>query len=143
VPAPVSVWTVELGSDSSLEDVRGSLALASEALVFTPRDEQLPERRYPLREVARIRRLRGSPVLLVVRETSEGSRRTAFYFVQPPAMTRPEAPPRPTMGPFVRNAKRKIRRENVSYLGMWNREKKAVLREWERQVKTAVAATRT
>jgi hypothetical protein len=31
----------------------------------------------------------------------------------------------------------------VSYLGMWNREKKALLREWERQVKTAVAAARS
>ncbi len=142
MPAPISVWTVELGNHSSLQEIRGSLALASEALVFTPRDDQLPERRYPLREVTRIRRLRGSPVLMIVRETPEGPRKTAFYFVQPPALTRPEAPPRPTFGPFVRNAKRKIRRENVSYLGTWNREKKALLREWERQVKTAVAATR-
>jgi hypothetical protein len=144
VPAAVTVWTVELGGASSLEEVRGLLALTSDALVFTPRDEPLGERRYPLREVSRTRRLRGSPVIMIVRETAEGPRRTAFYFVQPPPLHRPDAlPTRPTFGPFVRSAKRKIRRQNVSYLGTWNREKKAILREWERQLRTAVAAART
>ncbi len=52
-------------------------------------------------------------------------------------------PTRPTFGPFVRNQKRKIRRQNVSYLGTWNREKKDLVSEWERQVRTAVAAART
>jgi len=138
----VRVWTVELGADSSLEEVMGSLALASDALVFTPRNEALPERRYPLRRVLKTRRLRGSPVLIIVREAPEGARRTAFYFAQPPPLERPDVPERPMLGGIGRNTKRRVRRQNVSYLGMWNREKKALLREWERQVKTAVAAAR-
>jgi hypothetical protein len=142
MPAPVTVWVVELGLGSPTEDVKGSLALASDVLVFTPRDERHAERRYPLREVVRARRLRGSPVLMILRHTPEGERRTAFYFVQPPPLEGPEEPPRIGLGGIGRSTKRKVRRQNVSYLGLWNKEKKAVLREWERQVKAAVAAAR-
>jgi hypothetical protein len=142
VPATVTVWAVELGPESAQEEVKGSLALASDAIVFTPRDDRRPERRYALRDVEQTRRLRGSPVLLIVRNTAEGPRRTAFYFVQPPPLERPDLPERPTFGGFGRNSQRKVRRQNASYLGVWNREKKALLREWERQVKTAVEAAR-
>jgi hypothetical protein len=142
MPASVTVWAVDLEPGSSLEDVKGSLVLASDALVFGPRDEQRPERRYPLRDVVQARRLRGSPVLMIVRETSEGPKRTAFYFVQPPPLEVPDVPTQPGIGGRG-PSKRRVRRQNVSYLGMWNREKKALLREWERQVKTAVAAART
>ena len=142
MPATVTVWTVELGPDSPLREVKGSLALAGGELVFTPRDGRSGERRYALRDVAQTRRLRGSPVLMIVRETPEGPRRTAFYFVQPPPLERPDLPERPTIGGIGRNTQRKVRRQNASYLGLWNREKKALLREWERQVKTAVAAAR-
>ncbi|MGZ8593455.1 MAG: hypothetical protein ACXWXQ_06225 [Actinomycetota bacterium] len=141
MPASVTVWCVEIGADALPEDVKGSLALTSDALVFTPRADR-PERRYPLREIAQARRLRGSPVLMVARETPEGLRRTAFYFVQPPPLDRPDIPARPSPMGLGRNTTRKARRQNVSYLGMWNREKKALLREWERQVKRAVAAAR-
>lgn len=141
MPASVTVWAVELGPESSLEEVKGSLALASEELVFTPRDAQHGERRYALREVAQARRLRGSPVLMILRQAPEGPRRTAFYFVQPPPLERDE-PVRTSPLGLGRNTKRKVRRQNVSYLGLWNKEKKALLREWERQVKTAVAAAR-
>ena len=142
MPASVTVWTVELGSASRLEEVRGSLALAGDSLVFTPRDRPDAERRYPLKDVVQTRRVRGSPVLMILRETSEGAKRTAFYFVQPPPLDRPYVETRPTLGGIGRSTKRKVRRQNASYLGMWSREKKALLREWERQVKTAVEAAR-
>jgi hypothetical protein len=142
MPASVTVWTVELGPASGLEEVRGSLALEGDSLVFTPRDRPDAERRYALWEVVQTRRLRGSPVLMIVRETSEGERRTAFYFVQPPPLERPHVETRPTLGGVGRSTKRKVRRQNASYLGLWNREKKATLREWERLVKTAVAEAR-
>jgi hypothetical protein len=141
MPASVTVWAVELEPGSSLEEVKGSLALASDALVFGPRDERHPERRYALRDVVQARRLRGSPVLMIVRQTPEGPRRTAFYFVQPPPLELPDVSTRPGLGGRG-TTRRRVRRQNVSYLGMWNREKKALLREWERQVKTAVAATK-
>jgi hypothetical protein len=143
MPAPVTVWTVEFGPASGLEEVRGVLALASEALVFTPRDQPDAEHRYPLADVIQARRVRGSPVLMILRETSQGPRRTAFYFVQPPPLERPNVEVRPTLGGVGRSTRRKVRRENASYLGLWNREKKALVREWERQVKTAVEAARS
>lgn len=141
MPAAVTVWTVEFGS-ASLEEVRGFLALAGDELVFTPRDQPDAERRYPLKDVVRTRRLRGSPVLMILRETAEGPRRTAFYFVQPPPLEGRNVDARPSLGGVGRTSKRKVRRQNASYLTVWNREKKELLREWERQVKTAVQAAR-
>jgi hypothetical protein len=35
-----------------------------------------------------------------------------------------------------------VRRQNVSYLGAWNREKKAQLREWEEEIRERVALAR-
>jgi hypothetical protein len=142
VQSSVTVWAVDLVPGSTLEEVRGSLALADDALVFTPHDEHQPERRYGLTDVARARRLRGSPVLSIVCETPQGSKRVAFYFVQPPPLERPDETGRQGLGPLGRPTKRKVRRQNVSYLGLANREKREVLREWERRVRAAVEAAR-
>jgi hypothetical protein len=137
VPAPTTVWAVELGRHSSLEEVKGSLSLTSDALVFTPRDERRPPTTVPLGEIARVRRLRGSPVLMIVRRAGGATSRVAFYFVQPPPLERPdETTSRPTPFGLGRTTKRKVRRQNVSYLGAWNAEKKELLREWERQLRT-------
>lgn len=137
----VTVWAVELGSRSTLEEVQGSLDLEAEALVFRPRNGA-SERRYVLREISRVRRLRGSPVLLIVWAGPDGQRRTAFYFVPPPPLERGDETPRPTLGGLGRSTKRKVRRQNASYLGMVNRQKKALIRDWEHRVATAVAAAR-
>ena len=142
MPAPITVWAVDVGPGSALEEVKGSLTLATDALVFTPRDGARPERRFPLGEISRVRRLRGSPVLLVTRGTEGEPLRTAFYFVQPPPLERPDAVDRPSPFGVGRNTKRKVRRQNVSYLGLWNKEKKALLVEWERQLRGAVTAAR-
>lgn len=142
VSESVNVWAVELGRESPLEEVKGSLSLTSEALVFTPRDERRSEQRYRLVEISKARRLRGSPVLMVVRDVGGLPARTAFYFVQPPPLERPDTATRPAPFGTGRNSKRKARRQNVSYLGMWSKEKKALLREWERQVQTAISAAR-
>jgi hypothetical protein len=141
VPAAITVWMVDLGPASGLEEVQGSLALASDALVFTPRSEG-PERRFTLREVVQARRLRGSPILMIATGSAAGSTRTAFYFVQPPPLERSEDPGR--LGPFgaVRSSRRRVRRQNATYLGSWNREKKGLVREWEREVRAAAEAAR-
>jgi hypothetical protein len=140
MPSPVTVWAVELEPGSRLEEVQGSLALETEALVFTPRDGS--ERRYPLAEVARARRLRGSPVLLIVHEPTRGQRRTAFYFVQPPPLVPPDESRKAVLGPLAGGSSRKVRRRNASYLGLSNRQKKQVLREWERAVRAALTTER-
>lgn len=142
MPSPVTVWAVELQPGSRLEEVQGSLALETEALVFTPRDGHGPERRYPLAEIARARRLRGSPVLLIVHEPSRGPRRTAFYFVQPPPLVPPDESRKAVLGPLAGGSSRKVRRRNASYLGLSNRQKKQVLREWEGAVQAALSAER-
>jgi hypothetical protein len=142
VPKPVTVWAVELEKDARLEDVRGTLRLAEGALVFTPRDEGRAEERIPVEEVMKVRRLRGSPVMMVVRSSPGGERRTAFYFVQPPpiGVIIGEAIERPQSRSIsdLRNPRRKARRQNVSYLGVMNREKKQALREWVGAVRAAI-----
>jgi hypothetical protein len=143
MPASVTVWAVDVGPGASSDEVKGSLSLSSDALIFTPRDEARPERRFALAEITKIRRLRGSPVLLVMREgPGSDPLRTAFYFVQPPPLERPDDETRIRPMGVGRNTKRKVRRENVSYLGLWNKEKKAVLMEWERQLRGAINASR-
>jgi hypothetical protein len=140
MPASVTVWAVELGPAAPPAEVRGRLALASDALIFSPKDERMPEQRVPLGEIVRARRLRGSPVLMIFQRGGAGTRRIAFYFVQPPPLPKTvEVTPTSTLR---RNTKRRARRQNVGYLGTWNREKKALLREWERQVRTAAQAAK-
>ena len=43
MPATVTVWAVELGPATPPAEIRGRLALASDALVFSPGDEGLSE----------------------------------------------------------------------------------------------------
>jgi hypothetical protein len=142
MPSPVTVWAVELQPGSSLEEVQGSLALETEALVFTPRDGHGPERRYPLAEIARARRLRGSPVLMIVHAPAREQRRTAFYFVQPPPLVPTAESRKAVLGPLAGGSPRKVRRRNASYLGLSNREKKQDLHEWERAVQEALTTVR-
>jgi hypothetical protein len=137
----VTVWAVELGRDVQPDEIKGTLELGGDALLFSPNDEARPAIRIALQDVAKVRRLRGSPVLMVERTTSSGSRKTAFYFAQPPPLTALLGAPveRPAGLAAFRNPKRKARRDNVGYLGLMNREKKAALSEWVRAVKAGVS----
>ena len=135
------MWAVELGRDVQPDEIKGTLELGDETLLFSPNDEARTAMRIALHDIAKVRRLRGSPVLMVERTTSAGSRRTAFYFAQPPPLSALLGEPveRPAGFAAFRSPKRKARRDNVGYLGLMNREKKAALTEWVRAVKTAVA----
>jgi hypothetical protein len=137
----VTVWAVELGKDVQPDEIKGTLELGGEALFFSPNDESRPAIRIALQDIAKVRRLRGSPVLMVERTTSSGSRKTAFYFAQPPPLAALLGAPveRPAGLAAFRNPKRKARRDNVGYLGLMNREKKAALSEWVRAVKAGVS----
>jgi hypothetical protein len=74
---------------------------------------------------------------MILQRRAEETQRTAFYFVQPPPLPKTIEVPTSTLR---RNTKRRARRQNVGYLGTWNREKKELLREWEHQVRTAIQA---
>jgi hypothetical protein len=144
VPRAVTVWEVELGKPEGSEEVKGMLELSRRDLIFTPRDETRPTVKIPLDEITKVKRLRGSPVLMVLRETAAGLERTAFYFAQPPPIgaIRGESTERRTGISVFRNPKRQARRDNIGYLGLMNRENKAALKEWVRAVDAAVARTR-
>jgi hypothetical protein len=141
VPKPVTVWAVELEKDARLDEVKGTLELVTDALLFTPRAEGQPATQFPLAAIDKVRRLRGSPVLMIEFTTGGRPRRTAFYFVQPPplAALRGEPMERPAGLAGFRNPKRKARRDNVGYLGATNRMKKAQLNEWVREIRSAMA----
>ena len=141
MPRAVTVWAVELGKDVQPDEIKGILELGTDVLLFTPIDEARPALRILLTDVARVRRLRGSPVLMLERTTAAGSRRTAFYFAQPPPLNAllGTSPERPSGLSAFRSPRRKARRDNVGYLGLMNREKKAAVSEWVRAVKDAIA----
>jgi hypothetical protein len=139
MPEAVTVWMVEL-SPGLAQERRGILSLQPDAIVFEAIDGS-EDLRIPLAHVRRARRLRGSPVLLVAHDAGGRSARTAFYFVQPPPLEdfRGEGEPeRPAPLGFRKSSRRRARRQNIGYLGMWNRQLKVDIEEWERAIRDAV-----
>jgi len=137
------VWAVELAKEVEPDEIKGTLELSDSALLFIPLDEGRPGLRIPLTDILKVRRLRGSPVLMVERMMQTGPRRTAFYFAQPPPLNAllGTAPERPSGLAAFRSPKRKARRDNVNYLGLTNREKKETLAEWVRALREAMAGS--
>lgn len=142
MPEIVRVWAVDLEEGASLEGLPGELSLERDRLRFTPA-ESTEGLDIPLISIVKARRLRGSPVLLVVHERQAMRVRTAFYFVRPPSLKAfTEGQAERTALSTLRNPRRKARRQNVGYLGVMNRTKKPEVREWERAVRAAVGAAR-
>jgi hypothetical protein len=142
MPEPTTVWAVDLIRDPR-SDRGGTLSLQPGALVFQAHAESSEALRIPLDSVKKVRRLRGSPVLLVVHDRNGLEAQTALYFVQPPPLD-PVAgrAERPSPLPFGRTSRRRVRRQNVGYLGLSNREKRGQVQEWARAVVEAVAGER-
>jgi hypothetical protein len=140
MPEPTTVWAVDLIREPK-NDREGILSLQPEHLVFEPRAEGSSPLRIPLSSIKRARRLRGSPVLLVIHDRNGFTAETAFYFVQPPPLepvvSRGE---RLTPLSFARSSKRRARRQNVGYLGMSNRDRREQVAEWARAVSEAMQA---
>jgi hypothetical protein len=112
-----------------LREVPGTLSLEARHLVFTP-DDGSGERRIELRAIRRVRRLLGSPVMVLRHEGEDGLERTAFYFAQPPPLRRPDEP---------RWNARRERRATVRYLSEANAAKKPEIREWVRAIRRAAS----
>ena len=121
---PATVWAIELGRGVQTE-TQGSLSLEADAIVFTATGGHGP-RRIALAQVRKARRVLGSPILVVEHVEGGERRHTAFYFSQPPPLE-----------PAGRTTTRKLRRQNVGYLGTTNRQKKEVVRRWETAVREA------
>ena len=140
VPEPATVWAVDLVREPK-KDRQGTLALQGGHLVFEPRSSSGSAIRIPIGSIRRARRLRGSPVLLVVHARDAVTLETAFYFVQPPPLEPVIGErDRPTPLSFGRTSKRRARRQNVGYLGMGNRVKRDEIDDWVRAIAEARSA---
>jgi hypothetical protein len=142
MPEPRTVWAVEM--HLGVLERKGTLSLEPDALRFSPASSGR-EIHIPFTDVAKVRRLRGSPVLLIVHTEGGQKLRTAFYFVEPPPIgpllgKEESVPERPSL--FPRNTRRRARRQNVGYLSLSNRVKKEEVLEWERALREALDAWR-
>lgn len=138
VPEATTVWAVDLIREPK-KDRQGTLSLESHHLVFEPRAAGTGALRIPLAAIRKVRRLRGSPVLLVVHDRNGRTDDTAFYFVQPPPLEPVLGQgERPTPLSFGRASRRRARRQNVGYLGFSNRSKREQIDEWVAAVLEAI-----
>jgi hypothetical protein len=146
MPEPTKVWMVEL--DRSPDDVEGTLTLDRDAIRFAPA-EGPTTRDIVLTAVSRVKRIWGSPVLMV-HSVEDGTRHvTAFYFLKPPPLHPPDATddaaPPTLIGPFNRNrppSKRKQRRNNAGYLSGASSVVGDQVRTWLKELRAAIAAAR-
>jgi hypothetical protein len=143
VPRLTKVWMVPLGR-GSVDDIAGDLELSHDAILFTPRHEGASVR-IPLEDVAKVKRLKGSPVLMVAHLEGAVRVETAFYFVQPPSLShivKSGAPSRPDPAPIApprlrpfgmggrKPSKRKSVRNNATYLTAQGTSRKQELQAW-------------
>jgi hypothetical protein len=146
MPEPMIVWMVEL--ERSPDDIEGTLTLDERSLRFE-RTADGGGRTIELTHVTKVRRVVGSPVLLV-HSLEEGVKRaTAFYLSKPPplapvAALPDEAPPTLLFGNRGTKpaSKRKQRRANASYLASASTELGPTAKEWMQEIRAAVAAAR-
>ena len=133
--------------DRSPDDIEGTLTLEPQALRFD--SPSLGIRSISLTAVERVKRIWGSPVLLV-RSLEDGDKRvTAFYFTKPPPLhpdqVAPDEPPPTLAGPFGRNrppSRRKQRRRNAGYLANSSNIVGDDLAIWVKETRAAISGAR-
>jgi hypothetical protein len=131
----------------SVDDIAGDLELSHEGIVFTPRSDDPPVH-IPFGTVAKVKRVKGSPVLMVIHDKDAVRMETAFYFVQPPPLSHivkskppsspsppePAAMEPPRLRPFGlsgrKPSKRKSVRTNATYLTAQGTSRKEELQGW-------------
>jgi hypothetical protein len=147
---PVTVWMVHLAKGEVDQDVKGTIELGEDALVFTATRAET-EMRFMFRAIQRARRLRGSPVLLVEWDREGEPRRTAMYFTQPPPLfpaagdsSMAGAPPQrlTAVTAFRRSGKRRAQRGNARYLQTMGMSLRDLIQVWADAVNERAAAGR-
>lgn len=121
MPEPVTVWKVVLRR-GDVREREGTLSLDDDALVFEE-PATASRTRMAFSAIRSVKRLRGSPVLMIAHVESDEVVRTAFYFAQPPPLelsTRaPGGASERQIGPIAasrRSSRRRHQRDNVRYL---------------------------
>jgi hypothetical protein len=136
---PTEVWMVHLGVGRKPAEIRGTLTLGDRGLEFVARKTGI-DHRFDYDAIRRVKRIRGSPVLLVDWRQGDEERKTAFYFSQPPPLEPAprSAPidPRGPLGPFTRAtpSKRQVARMNLGYLRSTSVSYRATVRAWQEAV---------
>jgi hypothetical protein len=151
MPEQTTVWMVHLDRERVEDDVRGTLSLEADAVVFTEAISTI-EHRFPLMHMQRPKRVRGSPILVVLHRADGEIRRTAFYFSQPPPLHPPEpgttslpdsglgGRPAGAFGAFRRSSKRRHMRTNLGYLTTANSSYKNVIKRWVEEIGARIGA---
>ncbi len=136
---------VRLDRGQGSTEIPGTLMLGDEAVVFTD-SRSSAQTSFPLAELRKPKRVRGSPILMLVDRTDSGPRRTAFYFSQPPPLRTPEpgtaslpgsglgSRPMGTLGALRRTSKRRHMRTNIGYLTTMNASQKTVIDSWVAEI---------
>ena len=156
MPRPTKVWMVPLGRTPIVE-VMGDLRLEEGALRFQPREEGAPATHLGFETITKVRRVRGSPVLMITHtEGSPGAKtQTAFYFTQPPALdnivrSRTAAEPedvdlrsmRPSaFGQRRSRSKRRTVRTNATYLTQEGTSRRHELQTWVEEIRKELRGT--
>ncbi|HSL12286.1 MAG TPA: hypothetical protein VLA82_13325 [Actinomycetota bacterium] len=148
MPEPVTVWMVQLASGNTA-DVEGLLRLDDDALVFEPTTTPA-ELRFRLATIERVRRVIGSPVLVIEWTEDAVRKRTAFYFSPPP----PLEPPTPEelarrsdrpRGPLAERralSKRRHMRSNLGTLAIGAKRTKPVVQAWATELRIRISDAR-
>jgi hypothetical protein len=127
VPDITTVWVVHLEQGNPL-DTKGTLALRESEVAFSGEDGR--ELRIPLRRVRQIKRVFGSPIMIIAHDGEDGRRRTAFYFTPPPPLLTTEAE--------NRIQRRRAKKASVSYLGRQNVDRKPLIKAWVQEIREAI-----
>ena len=145
-PEPITVWMVHLEKGQVDKDVKGTLGLDDQGLLFTGDRGDAPPARLAFDSIRKARRVRGSPVLVVDWMLDGDVHRTAFYFSEPPPLvparggfgsTLSEDPVPRTTAPFGmlrRSGKRRAQRTNAQYLQTSGISKKDLISDWAKAV---------
>jgi hypothetical protein len=151
MPEAAIVWMVRLDLGLVEDDVRGTLELDPEAIVFTEARSGI-EHRIPIQAMQPPKRVKGSPILMIAHTADGDLRRVAFYFSQPPPLRPPEpgsttlregdlgAPPMGALGAFRRTSKRRHQRTNLTYLTTANTGYKETIQGWVAEIGARMGA---
>jgi hypothetical protein len=123
-----TVWMVH--ARTGLEGVKGTIALQEGALVFRPIGGRSGETVIPVRQIRRLRRARGSPVMEVETSITGAPPIIGFYFVKPPPLTPPTEGYRP-FGRFL------ARRRAIATLRAGNAARREDVAVWVDAVRAA------